>query len=148
MNPLTMLLLIGGGALLLLGKKSTPATTTVAKVPTPIGPVVVTQPTSTGPGAGTSTTTTTPVAIPPIKVTLPSIPTSADYPAQPASGDVSPMLSESEQYAIANYTDDQLYNEGLSSGHLAYVIAIGAKLAADGDTRAADMTLRAANWGK
>lgn len=146
MNPLLVLLAVGAGALL-LGKKSTPATkpqTTVAKIPTPAGTITVT----TAPPQVPTTSTPPESTIPPIKVTLPTLPTAADYPTPPASGDVSPMLTQSEAYSLANYSDDQLYNEGMSSGHLAYVAAIGAKLAADGDTRAADMTLRVANWGK
>ena len=149
MNPLLILLAIGAGAAVFVNKKTTTpakAPATVAKIPTPAGTITVqtpppSVPQSTSPG-------TNPVTIPPVKVTLPTLPTAEDYPTPPASGDVSPMLTQSEVYALANYSNDQLYNDGMSSGHLAYVAAIGTKLAVDGDTRAADMTLRVANWGK
>jgi hypothetical protein len=81
-------------------------------------------------------------------VTLPTLPTDADYPTKPANTSLDPMLDQAEQYALANYSNDQLYNEGMTSGHLAYVAAAATKLAASGDTRAADLTLRVANWGR
>lgn len=145
MTPLVVLLLAGGAGLLLLsGKKAAPKATTVANIPTPAGPVTVT----TSQPPQTTSTTVPPVSIPAVKVTLPTLPTSADYPAVPASGDLSPMLTQSEQYSLASYGNDQLYNEAMASDHLAFVIAAGAKLAGNGDTRAGDLTLRVANWGK
>lgn len=144
MTPLVVLLLAGGAGLLLLGgKKAAPKATTVANIPTPAGPVTVA--TSNPPQ---TSTTVPPVSIPAVKVTLPTLPTSADYPAVPASGDLSPMLTQSEEYSLTSYGNDQLYNEAMASDHLAFVIAAGAKLAGNGDTRAGDLTLRVANWGK
>jgi hypothetical protein len=145
MNPILVLLAIGGGVLLLSSKKATPKTT-VASIPTPAGPIIVTTPSpqATSTQAPSDPQGVPPVTVPPIKVTLP---TADDYPSKPASGNLDPMLDQSEQYALANYSNDQLYNEGMASGHLAYVAAIGTKLAASGDTRAADLTLRVANWG-
>lgn len=142
MNPLLVFAIVAGGAWLAFGKKTAPAPTKIATIPTPAGPITVT---TTAPPVASTPPSGTPGATPPITVTLP---TAADYPSAPASGDLSPLLTQSEQYALANYTDDQLYNEGMSSGHLAYVAAVGTKLAADGDTRAGDLTLRVANWGK
>lgn len=161
MNPLLVLLAIGAGALLLGGKKKASTSPGVVVGPGGIAPpnlrnqptaidttpkVVPTNPTITVPtiiptviGPNGQTT------IPPVKVTLP---TDADYPAKPASGDLTPMLTQSEQYALGSYSNDQLYNEAMSSGHLAYVAAVAEKLAESGDTRAADLTLRVANWGK
>lgn len=151
MNPLLVLLAVGAGGLLLLGKKPAPKPSTVAKIPTPAGPITVTTttpPKSSAPTSSAPSETLPTVTVPPVKVTLPTLPTDADYPTKPASGNLDPMLSQAEQYALATYSDDQLYNDGMSDGHLAYVTAIGMKLAADGDTRAADITLRIANWGK
>jgi hypothetical protein len=151
MNPILILGLLGGGAMLLLGgkKKSSPPSTTkpstakpsTVKINTPAGPVAITVPPTAGPEVP-------PVLIPPVKVSLPTLPTAEDYPTKPASGNLDPMLDQSEQYSLGNYSNDQLYREGMTSGHLAYVAAIATKLASSGDTRAMDLTLRVANWGK
>ena len=124
MNPLAVFLLLAGGAWLLLSAKKPTSTSTSAKIPTPVGPVVLTNTPSLPQSASPGTT---------IQVQT--------------KGDLSPTLTEAEQFALKNYSDDQLYNEALSSNHLAYVAAVGTKLASDGDTRAGDLTLRVANWG-
>lgn len=138
MNPLLVLAAVGGLAVFWSGKKSEPK---VVNIPKP-GPIVIKAPT---PSESSDPVPTIP--IPPVKVVLP-IPSDEDYPTKPPSGNLDPMLDQSEQYSLGNYSNDQLYREGMTSGHLAYVAAIATKLASSGDTRAMDLTLRVANWGK
>jgi hypothetical protein len=64
--------------------------------------------------------------------------------AQPR--DNSLVLTYDEQVAIESYLLDDLYNAAMGSNHLGFVKAAADRLAAAGDTRSADLTLRAANW--
>lgn len=146
MNPLLILVAGGLGALLLGGKKA-PAKTapsTGPKIPIPTVPIIV-QKTPSTKADPAPTLPTIPTL--PVKVVLP-MPSTTDYPTFPASGNLDPMLSQSEQYELANYGNDKLYEDAMVSGHLAFVAAAATKLASSGDTRAADLTLRVANWGK
>ena len=134
MNPL---LIIGAliAAALMLAKKSTPKTTA------PAASVVL--PTATAPGKVTiDTGTPSKVLTPPVVVQVPS---AADYPARAASNpDVS--LTYEEQQSLESDLPDDLYREAMASNHQVYVAAAAAVLAARGDTRSGDLTLRVANW--
>jgi hypothetical protein len=62
--------------------------------------------------------------------------------------DNSYTLNTDEQTYVANATDDELYATGIASNHLGFVIAAADLLAQHGDTRAMDLTVRIAQWGK
>jgi hypothetical protein len=149
MNPIFILAGIAGlGALLLGGKKAPekaapiPGWDPIKKGPAGLPPAAKTPSTKSDPAPTVPTLPT-----PPIKIQLP-LPSTKDYPTFPPSGNLDPMLSQSEQFELANYGNDKLYEDAMLSDHLAFVAAAATKLASSGDTRAADLTLRVANWGK
>jgi len=154
MNPRLILGVVGVGAWMLLSKKSTPAATqpaAVLKAPTATQPgsVNVTIPsgfpsiTQSAPGAPI---VVGPTLTPPVVVQVPdNTPTTADYPAKVASNP-SLTLTYEEQQSIESDLPGDLYQKAMASNHQVYVAAAAATLAARGDTRAADLTLRVANW--
>jgi hypothetical protein len=91
-----------------------------------------------------ATTSTRTIKLPSATI---SIPASDDYPERPASDD-SLELTQSEQYELANWVPDELYNEAMKSNHKVFVAAAATVLATKGDTRAGDLTLRVANWDR
>jgi hypothetical protein len=152
MSPLILLGLIAsaGFALLSGGKKPTPGTTsgTTIKVPsqptsiqTPAGKVTVKPPTATSTQSGTT------ITVPEVTIT-PEAPVAVPTPPElQVKYDNSPTLDYSEQQVIESSLPTEVYNAAMASNHLAFVLAAAARLAALGDTRAMDLTLRAANWG-
>jgi hypothetical protein len=64
-----------------------------------------------------------------------------------AASNASPTLGYEEQVSIESDLPSDLYRKAMASQHQIYVAAAAAKLAAMGDTRAMDLTLRVANWG-
>jgi hypothetical protein len=151
MNPLLLIAAAVAGAYVLMSGKK-PASTqsgTIIKVPT--------QPTSIQTPAGTvtvkpsvpvSTESGTTITVPEVKITPADLPLDLPTPTNViAATNASPNLTYEEQVSVESSLPDDLYRMAMASNHPAYVVAAAARLALLGDTRAADLTLRIANWG-
>ena len=73
-------------------------------------------------------------------------PTGGTTPAKPSSGKENTALTSAEQLELQEDTANQLYASAMISPHKVFVVAAASKLATAGDTRAADLTERVANW--
>ena len=156
MNPLILLAAAAAGALYLFsGKKQTPTTSgTTIKVPAqPTTTIKVPGGTITVPSTQSGTT-----------ITLPEVATTGEAPAPPGASTASDVelppaptaqeqakdgsaLSYEEWQSVESSLPDDLYRMAMASQHKAYVVAAAARLASLGDTRAAHLTQRLANWG-
>jgi hypothetical protein len=158
MNPLLIIgVIAAAGYALLSGKKPTTGTTsgTTIKVPSQSTTISVPGGTITVPTpAATSTSTGTTITVPQVTVT-PATPAasaapSVEVPTPPTAAEQAKdgtALSYDEHVSIESDLPSDLYNKAMASQHMAYVVAAAARLASLGDVRAADLTLRIANWG-
>jgi hypothetical protein len=143
-SPLILLAAAGGAWLLLSKPKAQQAQQTKPSTVTVTLPNVTPQPSAPAQPSTTVQIPATP-ATPAVDVQVP-----VGMPAPPniiAATNSSPTLTYEEQVSIESDLPDYLYNKAMASQHPAYVAAAAARLAAAGDTRAMDLTLRVANWG-
>jgi hypothetical protein len=132
MNLLVVVGLILGGWALLAKKSTATGATASVKVPTSTGTAAATvtlpKPTTiTFPGTQTAATSTTPATT----VTV---------------DNTSATLNRDEQISIESDLSSDLYNKAMASQHLPYVMAAALRLSTEGNTDAADLTQRIANW--